>query len=106
MFVVAGFFSTMGTTLSSHAQWTSANEHNKGKLAFTPHNEALLNKIIENVEELVAKYPHEAEVIFKEPFKWHTNLQPDMFSSLNFGSLGYKVRYTKILVTYWFNIVH
>jgi len=83
---------SMGTTLSSQAQWTSANEHNKGKLAYTPHNEALLNNIVCNVEGLVTKYPQEADVVFKEPFKWHTHLQPDMFSALNFGSLGYEVR--------------
>jgi hypothetical protein len=82
----------MGATLSSHAQWTSASDHSKGKLAFTPHNEALLNNIVQNVEQLVSKNPHESEVVFKEPFKWHTDLNPDSFASLNFGSLGYQVR--------------
>ncbi|XP_032241492.2 outer dynein arm-docking complex subunit 2 [Nematostella vectensis] len=81
----------MGATLSSRAQWTSASDHGKGKLAFTPQNETLLNDIVQNIEGMVNKNPHEAEVVFKEPFKWHTHLKPEAFGSLNFGSLGYEV---------------
>ena len=82
----------MGATLSSRAQWTSASDHGKGKLEFTPQNEALLNDVITNVEMLVSQNPREADTVFKDPFKWHSTLKPDAFGSLNFGSLGYEVR--------------
>ena len=83
----------MGQTLASRAQWTSVSEHGKGKLGFTPQNEALLNDLVRHVESLVSKNPREAETSLKEAFKWHSTLKPDDFGSLNFGSLGFEVRY-------------
>ena len=82
----------MGAALSSRTQWTSASEINKGKLEFTPQNELLLNDVVKYVETLVSKHPAESEVAFKEPFQWHTKVQPADFGSLNFGSLGYNIR--------------
>lgn len=82
----------MGATLSSRAQWTSVSDRGRGKLEFTPQNEALVNDVISNVESLVSQNPREAETVFKEPFKWHSTLKSDAFGSLNFGSLGYEVK--------------
>ena len=85
--------SAMGATISSHTLGTSVSEHGKGKLEFTPQNEALLNDIVKQVEALVSSHPREAETILKEPFKWHSTLKPDNFGELNFGSMGFQITY-------------
>ncbi|RMX44220.1 hypothetical protein pdam_00005271 [Pocillopora damicornis] len=81
----------MGATISSRVDGTSVSEYGKGKLEFTPQNEALLNDIVRQVESLVSSYPREAETILKEPFKWHSTLKPDNFGELNFGSMGFQI---------------
>ncbi|PFX30563.1 armadillo repeat-containing protein 4-like [Stylophora pistillata] len=81
----------MGATISSRIDGTSVSEYGKGKLEFTPQNEALLNDIVKQVESLVSSYPREAETILKEPFKWHSTLNPDNFGELNFGSMGFQI---------------
>lgn len=88
LFVVS---SGMGATISSHTHGTSVSEYGKGKLEFTPQNEALLNEIVKHVEGLVSSHPREAETILKEPFKWHSTLNPDSFGELNFGSMGFQI---------------
>ena len=87
----------MGATISSRTQGTSVSEHGKGKLEFTPQNEALLNEIVKQVEALVHSHPREAETILKEPFKWHTTLKPDSFGELNFGSMGFQIRSVEVV---------
>lgn len=86
----------MGATISSHTQGTSVSEHGRGKLEFTPQNEALLNDIVKQVEALVSSHPREVETILKEPFKWHSTLIPGNFGELNFGSMGFQITYAKI----------
>ena len=81
----------MGATISSRTQGTSVSEYGKGKLEFTPQNEALLNEIVKQVETLVSSHPKEAATILKEPLKWHSTLTPDNFGALNFGSLGFQI---------------
>ena len=88
LFVVS---SAMGATISSHTHGASVSEYGKGKLEFTPQNEALLNEIVKLVEGLVSSHPREAETILKEPFKWHSTLNPDSFGELNFGSMGFQI---------------
>ena len=83
----------MGATISSRIHGTSVSEHGKGKLEFTPQNEALLNDIVKQVEGLISSHPREAETILKEPFKWHSILKPDNFGELNFGSMGFQITY-------------
>ena len=78
----------MGAALSSQAQWTSASGKGSGKLEFTPQNEALLNSVLKYVETLASEHPREAEVVFKEPFTWHSNLKIQDFTDMK----GYEVR--------------
>lgn len=87
----------MGATISSRVDGTSVSEYGKGKLEFTPQNEALLNDIVRQVESLVSSYPREAETILKEPFKWHSTLKPDNFGELNFGSMGFQITYVNLI---------
>ena len=87
----------MGATISSHTHGTSVSEHGKGKLEFTPQNEALLNDIVKQVEALASSHPQVAETILKEPFKWHSILKPDSFGELNFGSMGFQITYVEIV---------
>ena len=93
LFILFYDISGMGATISSHTHGTSVSEHGKGKLEFTPQNEALLNDIVKQVEALVSSHPREAETILKEPFKWHSTLKPDNFGELNFGSMGFQITY-------------
>ncbi|XP_020846175.1 outer dynein arm-docking complex subunit 2 [Phascolarctos cinereus] len=70
----------MGVALTRAAQWTAAG-FGTGTLELTPLNEAILNDIIKFVEPFSAKYPQEAEFVFKEPLQWKTTLKPSEFKT-------------------------
>uniref|UniRef100_T1II95 Armadillo repeat-containing protein 4 n=1 Tax=Strigamia maritima TaxID=126957 RepID=T1II95_STRMM len=71
----------MGQTLFRAAQWTRATEMGKGKLEFTPLNEAILNSIGKFVEDFKNKHPDEAAVVFKSPLIWTSFLKLEDFLS-------------------------
>ncbi|XP_074662830.1 outer dynein arm-docking complex subunit 2-like [Tubulanus polymorphus] len=71
----------MGQTLKRAAQWTSARDGSGGKLEFTPLNEAILNRIIDFVEQFSSKYPEESQLVFKTPLTWNSSLTPGEFSN-------------------------
>ncbi|XP_014682000.1 PREDICTED: armadillo repeat-containing protein 4-like [Priapulus caudatus] len=75
----------MGQTLNRAASWTAASDVGKGRLEFTPRNEAILNSIIRFVEEFPLKHVKESKLVFKLPLEWETSLQASEF---NFG--GYQ----------------
>nr|XP_014351097.1 PREDICTED: armadillo repeat-containing protein 4-like [Latimeria chalumnae] len=70
----------MGTVLTRAAQWTTAGT-GTGKLALTPLNESLLVDIITFVENIGSKHPQETTLVFREPLKWTTDLDPSAFGS-------------------------
>ena len=65
----------MGQTLEKAAKWTSAKEGCRGKLEYTPANEAILNKIIRFIEDYSESNPTESELQFKQPLVWETELR-------------------------------
>lgn len=69
----------MGQTLSFAVQWTSAKEGAKGKLEYTPSNEAILNSIIKLIESFTSGNPEESKLPFKQPLTWKTQLTPAAF---------------------------
>lgn len=69
----------MGHTLSSAAQWTSAEEGGHGKLEFSPFNEILLKEMIDFVEEISTKGSNESKFVFKNPLTWITEIKPSEF---------------------------
>ena len=71
----------MGQTLSSAAQWTTAQSGGRGKLEFTPANEAILNKIIGFAESFSGNHSDESRLTFKQPLTWATELTADDMSS-------------------------
>ena len=81
----------MGATLSSRAEITSANSKDDGKIEFSPQNETLLNNILRYVETLANEHPKEAEVVFKQPFQWKTNIRPSDIEKQSF-SKNYEIR--------------
>ena len=70
----------MGQTLSSAAQWTSAQEGGRGKLEFTPTNELILNKIIGFLDGFSSSQPEESKLTFKQPLTWITEMGESEFS--------------------------
>lgn len=80
----------MGQTLSSAAQWTTAKEGTKwrGKLEYTPTNEAIITRIISFVEGFPSGHAEESKVAFKQPLVWGTELRPG-----EFGAGGYAHKY-------------
>ncbi|XP_040290276.1 outer dynein arm-docking complex subunit 2 [Bufo bufo] len=70
----------MGVALTRAAQWTSAGS-GSGKLEITPLNEALLNDTMKYAEAFSSRHPEEAELVFREPLEWKTNLEPSAFGS-------------------------
>ncbi len=66
----------MGQTLTTAAQWTSAQEGNRGKLEYTPSNEAILNNIVKFVEGFSSSHPEESKVVFRQAITWQTELAP------------------------------
>ena len=74
----------MGQTLEKAAKWTSAKEGRRGKLEYTPANEAILNKIIHFVEDYAQSNPAESEQQFKQPLIWDSELTPGDFSGGDF----------------------
>ena len=82
----------MGATLSSRAEITSANSKDDGKIEFSPQNETLLNNILRYVETLANEHPKEAEVVFKQPFQWKTNIRPSDIEKQSFAK-NYEIRY-------------
>ncbi|KAK6166600.1 hypothetical protein SNE40_023253 [Patella caerulea] len=77
----------MGQALQRAAQWTSAKDGCGGKLEFTPINEDLLNSILKFVET-VGKSPEESQLVFKNPLRWHTSLNPSQFQGAGFTDSG------------------
>lgn len=75
---------TMGATLSSRVEWTSASNKG-GKLDFSKTNENILREIVKYVENLCRNNPREAQVVFKHPFVWTSSLALSNFSSLKSG---------------------
>lgn len=71
----------MGQTLSSAAQWTTAKEEGRGKLEYTPANEAILNRIIGLVDGFSSEHSEESKVVFKRPLVWMSQLSLTEFSS-------------------------
>ena len=71
----------MGATLSSRAEWTSANEKG-GKLDFSKTNESLLLETLKYVQALCKDHPREACVVFKRPFVWKSSLSLPGFDNL------------------------
>uniref|UniRef100_A0A3B4DPN4 Outer dynein arm docking complex subunit 2 n=1 Tax=Pygocentrus nattereri TaxID=42514 RepID=A0A3B4DPN4_PYGNA len=65
----------MGVALTRAAQWTM------GKLEVSPLNEALLNDIVNFVEQFNSRHPQEAKLVFTEPLQWTTALQASDFTS-------------------------
>ena len=74
----------MGQTLQKAAEWTSAREGSGGKLEYTPANEAILNKIIQFTEGFPGQNPNEAEIQFKQPLCWMSELTPTSFTDGDF----------------------
>nr|XP_030120309.3 outer dynein arm-docking complex subunit 2 isoform X1 [Taeniopygia guttata] len=68
----------MGVALARAAQWTSAGS-GTGTLEITPLNKALLNQIIQFVEDFSTKHPQEAAFVFREPLEWKTQLDSSVF---------------------------
>ncbi|KAL7856705.1 hypothetical protein SRHO_G00156040 [Serrasalmus rhombeus] len=68
-------FLAMGVALTRAAQWTM------GKLEVSPLNEALLNDIVNFVEQFNSRHPQEAKLVFTEPLQWTTALQASDFTS-------------------------
>ncbi|XP_071943013.1 outer dynein arm-docking complex subunit 2-like [Antedon mediterranea] len=71
----------MGQTLTRAAQWTSVSEGGRGRLEFSPVNEALINSIIKYVEGFSSKHPAETAIVFKSPLQWKTTIEPSTFGS-------------------------
>ena len=69
----------MGQTLSFAVQWTSAKEGAKGKLEYSPSNEAILNSIISLFESFESSNPEESKLLFKQPLVWSSHLDPSAF---------------------------
>ena len=74
----------MGQTLQKAAEWTSAREGTGGKLEYTPANENILNKIVQFTEGFTGQNPDEAEIQFKQPLTWMTNLNCNNFAEGDF----------------------
>ena len=66
--------SSMGQTLTFAVQWTSAKEGAKGKLEYTPSNEAILNSVIRLIESFTSTNPEESKLAFKQALTWKTHL--------------------------------
>lgn len=71
----------MGQALRSAAQWTSAKDGAVGKLEITELNQSLLSTILEFIEGFSAKNPDEANLVFKSPLTWDTNLNPSQLAA-------------------------
>lgn len=76
---------TMGVALARAAQWT-ADGSGTGTLEITPLNKALLNQIIQFVEDFSTKHPQEATFVFREPLEWKTQLDSSVFGE------GYEIK--------------
>lgn len=80
----SGKAETMGATLSSRVEWTSASDKG-GKLDFSKTNENILREIVKYVETLCRNNPREALVVFKHPFVWQSSLGLSNFEPLRAG---------------------
>ena len=82
---------SMGQTLTFAVQWTSAKEGAKGKLEYTPSNEAILNSVIRLIESFTSTNPEESKLAFKQALTWKTHL-----THASFGD-GYTQKYGKFI---------
>ena len=74
----------MGNTLATAAEWTSAQQGSRGKLEYTATNENILNRIIKFTEDFPSDYAKDAELQFKQPLTWASELKPSDFVGSDF----------------------
>jgi len=81
----------MGNTLQRAAEWTSAQDSARLRLEFTPQNEKILNEILRFVEGLPGSLPAAAQLQFRTPVTWRTQLKPGDFGPPDFSVSDGKV---------------